>query len=369
MLDQIFMSVVDMSKTASIAILFVLIVRLFLKRFPKYISYGLWIVVLFRLLCPFSFESMISFIPAMNPTSYTIQPSKEDEVAVLGAGETISQAVEQAIIGENTISSKGNIRDNTPAYYVISIILGQYLWIIGILFMLLYSIYTYVKLQEKIMTAIRLKDNIYIVDDIISPFVLGFVHPKIYLPYGLTEEEQQYILLHEQIHIKRFDYIIKLIGFTALCIHWFNPLVWYAFIEFSKDMEMSCDEAVVKALGEEIRPDYASSLLALATEDRVIQGTPLAFGEGDTKSRIKNIAIIKNISIRKMTAVAVLSIILVLCLAANPKKMKSVSVLIPNEKTEVKNDYVQYLECNQYGLYADSGIFEIENGILTGNNA
>ena len=376
MLDQLFMSVIDMSKTASIVILFVLAARLLLKKMPKSISYFLWIVVLFRLLCPFSFESIISFIPAMNPTSYTSQPSEEDKAYAIGAGETVLHTAKDLFQNEEdayklegsiTIDQKGNLKDSTPAYYVISLILGQYLWIAGIVFMLLYSIYTFVKLKEKVITAIRYQDNIYYVDNIISPFVLGFIRPRIYLPYSLNEKEQRYILLHEQTHIKRYDYVLKLIAYIALCIHWFNPLVWFAFNEFSKDLEMSCDEAVIQTMGEDIRADYASSLLSLATEDRIIQGTPLAFGEGDTKDRIINISMIKKNSAKKMRIIGILSVIFTLCLSANPKRIDS--DLIKEKNTTVRNEYIQYLECNQYGINAAYGVFEIINDKLTATNA
>ena len=197
MLEQLFMQVIDMSKTASIAILFVLIVRLFLRRFPKYISYGLWIVVFFRLVCPYSFESIISFVPAMEPTSYVSHQESKDETSFLGAGEMVYHAAEDFITGDESIYLKhkpdidpeGNIIDDTSMFFVISIMLGQYVWVIGIAGMLFYSLYTYINIKEKLITAIRVNDNVYTVDNITSPFVMGVIRPKIYLPYGLAEDE------------------------------------------------------------------------------------------------------------------------------------------------------------------------------------
>ena len=166
--------------------------------------------------------------------------------------------------------------------------IGSLIWLLGIATMAIYSAVSYFSLRRKLVGSILLRDNIYLADGIGSPFVMGFIRPKIYLPSALSEQEQSYIILHEQHHIRRGDHITKALAFIALCIHWFNPLVWVAFVLSSKDMEMSCDEAVVKKLGEGIRADYSASLLSLATGRRIIAGTPLAFGEGDTKSRIKN---------------------------------------------------------------------------------
>lgn len=326
MLDQIFMQVIDMSKTASIIILVVLFVRMLLKRFPKFISYALWGVVLFRLLCPVSFESMISLIPEITPTSYHYTLENES-ISILGAGEAAYQAVGDALNGglgvqhikTTELDTDGNIKYVTSTWWEVWILVGQYIWFAGIVVMLLYHACSYNKIYQKVKEAIPFKNNIYVVEDGISPFVMGVFRPRIYLPSGLPEKEQEYIILHEQFHIKRLDHIVKLLAFAALCIHWFNPLVWLAFVLFSKDMEMSCDEAVIKKLGEDAKADYSETLLALATGHRVIRGTSLAFGEGDTKGRIKNMALLKNTNKKIIAPIFVGILILVLCLVANPK--------------------------------------------------
>lgn len=325
MLDDIFMQVIDMSRIASISILIVLIARVLLKRFPKFISYALWAVVLFRLLCPVSFESMISLIPETTPTSYHYTLA-EESISIVGAGEAAYQAVGDAVNGglgvqhikTTELDSDGNVKVVTSSWWEVWILFGQYIWFIGIGIMLMYSIISYNKVRKKVKAAIPLRENIYMVDDIISPFVMGVFQPKIYLPSGLGKREQEYIILHEQFHIKRLDHIVKLLAFVALCIHWFNPLVWLAFVLFSKDMEMSCDEAVIKRMGEDIRADYSASLLALATGHRIIRGLPLAFGEGDTKGRIKNLAGWKMPNKKRFAIVTVGVIILIICLLANP---------------------------------------------------
>ena len=187
-------------------------------------------------------------------------------------------------------------------------------WLVGIAGMLLYSGISYLKIRKKVRIAVPLRSNIWIADDIKSPFVIGFLKPKIYLPNNLGEQEQEYIILHEQHHILRFDHVIKALAFLALTIHWFNPLVWIAFVLACKDMEMSCDEAVIRKLGENVRADYSASLLTLATGHRIIAGTPLAFGEGDTKGRIKNLAKWKKPAVWVLVLTIIICLILGVCL-------------------------------------------------------
>ena len=284
----------NMSLTASVVIVFVLLLRLFLKKAPKVLSYALWSMVLFRLLCPVSIQSNLSLfglleIPttASGSITSTIEYVPDDLVhtpypsvalSVPGVGEVINEALPQ---GEEQL-----VADPLEA----PVAAATYVWMAGVLVMGIYAAGSYVKLRRKLVTASRLRENIYLADEITSPFVLGLFHPKIYLPSSLGEQEQTYIVLHEQHHIRRLDHIIKVLAFFALCIHWFNPLVWLAFFLSGKDMEMSCDEAVIRKLGDGVLADYAASLLSLATGRPIIAGVPLAFGEGDPKGRIRNLA-------------------------------------------------------------------------------
>ena len=167
--------------------------------------------------------------------------------------------------------------------------IGETLWMIGVLVLLIYSLVDLLRLKRKLKNAVYDRDNIYLLNGVDTPFVLGIIRPKIYLPMLLSESEKGYILLHEQIHIRRFDHVFRIIGYLALCIHWFNPLVWIAYFESGKDMEMSCDEAVIRKLGVGVKKEYSSSLLSLTIGRRTLKANPLAFGEGDTKNRIKNV--------------------------------------------------------------------------------
>ena len=166
------------------------------------------------------------------------------------------------------------------------IFVGEIVWLAGMALLIGHSVASLMRLRQKLIGAVRLQHNIYLVDHITTPFVFGLISPKIYLPSTLSERERGYIILHEQMHIRHFDYIIKILAFFALTIHWFNPFVWVAFFFAGKDMEMTCDESVIKQLGSDICQEYSASLLGLATGKKIIAGGPLSFGEGSVKGRI-----------------------------------------------------------------------------------
>lgn len=321
MLDTIFLQIFDMTKVASLVILIVLLVRLCLKRAPKVISYALWAVVLFRLLCPVSIEAPISLIPQTEPTIQSYDLLNEP-VTPLAAIDAAGQAVGDVLnggIGVQHVTTTNYLEDGTRRiistdWSTVWILFTKFVWLGGMAALLIYSTVSLIRLKRKLVGAILLRDNIYLADHIDSPFVMGLLRPKIYLPSSLSEKERDYIILHEQHHIRRGDHVFKLLSFIALCLHCFNPLVWIAFILSGKDMEMSCDEAVLRKLGGDIRADYTASLISLATGRRIIAGTPLAFGEGNTEGRIKNIAKWKKPAVWVIVIVAIVWV----CLITNP---------------------------------------------------
>ena len=328
---QIFLEILNMSLTASIVILFVLLARLFLKKTPKIFSYVLWAVVLFRLICPVSVSAGVSVLglfesPAAerNGITSTVEyvPSDiahteypEIHLPTLGSNSVIADVNEA--INENLPQGREQLAAD-PLEATISF--ATYIWLAGMVVMLIYSFVSYGRLKRRLVGAVPFRENIYLADHIASPFVMGLIRPRIYLLSSLGEKEQEYIILHEKYHIRRGDHIIKVLSFAALCIHWFNPLVWLAFVLSGKDMEMSCDEAVVRKMGQDIRADYAASLLNLATGQRILAGTPLAFGEGNTKGRIKNLAGWKKPSLVIVLAASLVCVAAIVICAVNPKE-------------------------------------------------
>jgi beta-lactamase regulating signal transducer with metallopeptidase domain len=281
--------ILNMSLAGGIAALFVLLARIPLKKVPKVFSYALWAVVLFRLVCPVSFTSEFSLMGLLHaPASangsipfvpYDIVHTEYPRVdlPIPGLNEVINNKLPQ---GAEQLAA-----DPMEAPMAAATIL----WLSGVMAMLVYSITSLVILHRRLIGSVRLHSNIFLADHIPTPFVLGVIRPRIYLPSSLAEHEQSYVILHEQTHIRRLDHIIKLIAFLVLAVHWFNPLVWAAFVLCVKDMEMSCDERVLKELGTGIKTDYSNSLLSLAAGRRLFNASPLAFGEVNIKERIKNV--------------------------------------------------------------------------------
>ena len=353
---EIFPRILNMSLTASVIICLVLLCRLLLKRAPKIYSYILWGVVIFRLLCPISLSAPVSVLgifdtPVMEQTSENmgdkgtvtstvayiptdIVHSEYPEVTlpIPGVGDRISEAV-----NERLPSGEFQLRAD-PLEFPVTFV--TYLWMLGIMGMLVSGIVSYFRLRKNI-GALKIRENVYVTDHISGPFVIGMIKPKIYLPSDLDEKEHSYIILHEKHHIRRGDPVFKMVAYIALCIHWFNPLVWLFFKLFVKDMEMSCDEAVVNKLGEKIRADYSASLLQLATGRRMLFGSPLAFGETEPAGRIKNLSKWKKPTLVISTFAIVFCIIAVIVSIFNPAVSKDTLRMIEQE-SPVMGNIVKY---------------------------
>ena len=328
-MHRLFPIVCNMSLTASVVILAVLAVRLLLRRAPKAFSYALWAVVLFRLLCPVSVTSAVSLLGALGaPAQERTQRTSAVEyvpadIMIRGTAPAVTQLPQPPLPAETGGAVSDAPADTAPAAvpamsFNEPVFILTLIWLAGMVLLLAYSLVSLLRLRRRLVGTVRLRDNIYLADHIPSPFVMGLFRPKIYLPSTLTETERGYILRHEQYHLRRRDHLVKFLSFLALCIHWFNPLVWAAFVLSGKDMEMSCDEAVVRELGEDIRADYSASLLSLATGRRIVAGMPLAFGEGDTGSRIRNLLNWKRPRPWVMAVCAVVCVGLIALCAANP---------------------------------------------------
>lgn len=316
-MSELFLTVLNMSLTASYAIIFVMLIRLLLKKTPKIISYALWSVVAFRLIFPFSFESIFSLMPRNTnavPISHDIiyQQNPQFNSGIEVVDSFVSQSLPVSIIGASA---------NPLQIYVGTV---SYIWVLGIIAVLVYSIVSISVLKRQLKTAELIEKNIYEANNLKTPFVLGLVRPEIYLPVGLSVEERGYILLHEQTHIQRKDHIIKVLAFLILSIHWFNPLVWIAFMLMSADMELSCDERVLNEMNDDVKRPYANSLLSLATGKHILNGSPLAFGEGNVSGRIKNVLNYKKPSFWVILLAIIIIVVISIGLLTNPKKQESI---------------------------------------------
>ena len=309
-----FEKVLNMSLTGSVVIGVVLLARLLLKRAPKIYAYALWAAVLFRLLCPLSITAGLSVLKPLPVTTTE------------GLGTVTYRPVQTVIQTADFTPSDVSQVDAQPekaktAPTPMEIAAG--VWLAGGVLMAAYSLAQYLALRRRLREAAPYQGEIYLADNLSTPFVMGVIAPKIYLPSDTPDAERRFIIAHERRHVRRGDPLWKLLGYGALCVHWFNPLVWLAFLLGGKDMEMSCDEAVINRLGEDIRADYSQALLRLATHKRLIAGMPLAFGEGDTRGRVRNMARWKRPKVWVSGICAVLCLVVLAACALNPRKTDS----------------------------------------------
>lgn len=312
----LFLKVLNMSIAASIVILFVLAARTFLRRLPKIFSYLLWCVVIFRLICPFSFTAPFSLLDFTNPKSVEngmVVYISEDAIHMGAPNDAGVPENGADVFGEQRNSQFGTKEPGRAGKPVETAVwAAAYVWILGILGITGYSVISLIRLKRKLVGAVRCDGAVWLSDGVSASFVMGIFHPRIYLWSGLSNEEKEFVIAHEETHIRRRDYLVKLLFYLLLTVHWFNPLVWLSYFLCMSDMEMSCDESVLKKMNSDVRADYSETLLSLATGREIFAGTPLFFGEGDTKLRIKNILRYKKptmfVSLSGMLVIAVLCI-------------------------------------------------------------
>ena len=310
-MTESFLNVVNMSISASWLVCAVLLLRLLLKKAPKWINVLLWGIVAVRLICPFSFESVLSLIPS----SQTINPEIALNAPVIDSGVTIIDNVINPIIGEATISLQPE-KDVNLFQFIMPYLAG--VWLVGIAALLIYTLISFLRLKRKIGTAVLLRDNIYQSEAVVSPFVLGVIKPKIYLPFNMNGQDMNHVIAHEQAHIRRKDHFWKPLGFLILTLHWFNPVVWFGYILLCRDIELACDEKVVKELNNEQRADYSEALLACSVNRRMIAACPLAFGEVGVKDRVKSVLNYKKPAFWIIVVAIIVSITVAVCFLTNP---------------------------------------------------
>ena len=318
-MNGIFIHILSMSITAGYCIVAVILIRFLLKRQPKVFSYMLWSIVLFRLLCPVSLSSPFSVLP-VNPDTVLQDTAYSHGESSLPGGETGKTAESGDNTGEGGAAAIEPQGGTASLRSFLMAGAGARLWLCGMLLLAVYGIGTAVRFRIYLKSAVRLSDGLFEMEGLPTPFAFGIIRPRIYLPTQLSEEERRYVLEHERVHMARKDHLIKLTAWAARCIHWFNPLVWLAFALMENDMEMSCDEAVLRRLGEDVKQDYSRVLLALSGERKGIVGCPLAFGGEKVRSRILNILTYRKKTFVAVLAASVLLVIAILGLALNPAR-------------------------------------------------
>ena len=306
----VFLKILNMSISATWMVFAVLLARLCLKKAPKWISVLLWALVGVRLICPFSLESVFSLIPSGDTIPSEIMMTQTPAVQT---GVSALDGVVNPVISQRFTPSPGDSANPLQIWIPVC----AYLWLLGVVFMLLYVVFSYLRLKIRLREATLYAENVYY-SEISSPFVIGMVKPMIFLPYHIGGREIEYVVAHEKAHIQRKDHWWKPLGFFVLSIHWFNPIAWLAYILFCRDIELSCDENVVKAYSPEQRADYSAALLTCATTHHRVAPCPLAFGEGGVKARIKAVLHYKKPALWRIIVAVILCAMIAACGLTDP---------------------------------------------------
>ncbi len=355
-MNELFLKIINMSISASWLVLAVLILRLVLKKAPKWVNVLLWGIVAVRLICPFSFESVLSLIPSAETIPLNIGM---DTTPTINSGiNAINNAVNPIISQSNTPMAGASVN---PLQITIGIY--EYIWIFGMIALALYTAISYWRLSRKVDTAVRYKDNIFQSENVNFPFVLGIIKPRIYLPFKMNGQYLEHVVAHEQAHICRKDHWWKPLGFLLLMIHWFNPLMWLAYVLLCRDIELACDEKVIKELGNEQRGDYTQALVACSINRRMIAACPLAFGEVSVKERVKSVMNYKKPAFWVIIISVIVCVGVAVCFLTNPKQDSyTLRIVVPagsQEKFVYTDEEVSTIR-NSIKIWSGDGLGDTE---------
>ena len=354
-MSSFFLEIVNMSISASWIVLAVLLLRLLLKKAPKWITVLLWSIVAVRLICPFSIESAMSLIPSSETINTDIMVEGdsmlENDIVVehkplIDTGVSIINDAVNPIIEENfspepEMEPQGDI-SMTPMQGIISIL--SWAWVGGMVVMLAYTVISYLRVKNKIGTAVLLRDNIYQSENVVSPFVLGVVKPRIYLPFNMDEQDMEHVIAHENAHIRRKDHLWKQFGFLLLTLHWFNPFIWLGYVLLCRDIELACDEKVVKEFDNQQKADYAQALLTCSMNRRMIAACPIAFGEVGVKDRVKSVLNYKKPAFWIIIVAIIASSIAAVCFLTDPVSKEDASESEDVSESEVTSENKNTIE-------------------------
>lgn len=310
-MEAFFLEIVNMSITAGWLIGAIILLRFVMRKTPKWIGCALWALVGIRLVCPISFESVFSLIPSAQTVSPEILYASEPTI---NSGVPVINHVINPVI---TQSFAPNPATSANPLQIWSFIAG-YIWILGMVGMLLYALVSYFRLRRRVRTSLQIQNNVWICDEIHTPFLLGLIKPRIYLPSAMPAEQQTFVIAHEQAHIRRWDHWWKPLGFAVLTLHWFNPLVWLSYILLCRDIELACDEKVIKNFALEDKKAYSKTLLQCSVSRKWIAACPLAFGEVGVKERVKSVLSYKKPAFWIVLIALIVSVALVVCFLTNP---------------------------------------------------
>ena len=308
----VFLKLLNLSISASWLVLAVLVLRLVSKRSPKWVNVLLWGIVALRLVLPFSIESALSLIPSaetVSPAAVQFDPAPTITSGVSVIDNAVNPSLSEHFAAVPTASVN-------PLY--VWAYLAGWVWLIGLGAMLLYALGSYLRLRRRVRVSLPIQDHIYLCDAISSPFILGVVKPRIYLPSGLDEVQRQNVLAHEQAHLARRDHWWKPLGFALLAVYWFNPVLWLAYTLLCRDIELACDERVIRTMDESAVKTYSTVLLACSMPRKTVITCPLAFGEVGVKERVRNALHYKKPAFWVVAASVAVCVVVAVCFLTDP---------------------------------------------------
>lgn len=310
-MSDIFIKIFNIGMTAGWLVLAILLLRPLMRRVPRWINCLLWGIVGLRLIFPFSLESIFSLIPSAEPLPQDIMTSPEP---VINSGIGVMNNIVNPIITDSLEPQVG--ASASPMQILLEV--AAYIWAAGIALILIWGVVSYVALRIKVRPSVKCEDNVYFCDEVDSPFILGVIRPRVYLPSELGGEALGHVLAHERAHLGRMDHIWKPLGFALLAVYWFNPLIWIAYALLCRDIEAACDEKVIGEMDSEAKKDYSRTLLACSLHRKRIMACPLAFGEVGVKARVKSVLNYKKSAFWVIIAALVVTVALSVCFLTNP---------------------------------------------------
>ena len=338
-MESLFIKLINLSIYASILVAVVLLLRLVSRRSPKWVICLIWALVGIRLVVPFSIQSSFSLLPQSEPVSST----------ALFKTVSLSQAQEGIVSSGAASVTEASRSGISSVFHILS-----YIWLFGVILMLLYGVISYIVLRKTLRTATLYDDGIRQSEKVDSPFVLGFLRPTIYIPYTLFGKDLEYVLSHEKTHIRRKDHLWKPAGFLLLSVYWFNPAIWLAYAALSKDIELACDESVIRSLDKDERKNYSRALLNLSIRQKLITACPVAFGKTAVRNRVDHVMNYKKPALWSVVIMIACCVAVGICFMTEPKKQNAATNEI-DETQDVDDSEEGYI------------IYDAEKGLLITN--
>ena len=355
-MSTLFLKIVNMSISANWLVLAVLGMRFVLKKAPRWVNVLLWGIVALRLILPLSLESALSLIPSAEtiPEAVLSGPSFDIQTGITPVDDRVN-----GYLGGRYYEGVTVPTDNGS--HVMTVL--SFVWLTGMLLMAVFTIISYWRLRRRVDTAVLLRENVFQSEAVISPFVLGIIKPKIYLPFKIAPQDLTYVVAHETAHIRRRDHWWKPLGFLLLTIHWFNPLMWIAYVLLCRDIELACDEKVIRELGNDGRADYTQALVACSVNRRMITVCPLAFGEVGVKERVKSVMDYRKPTFWSILLSLVICCVLAVCFLTDPVEAEPIT---EPDISQEESEEIARLRAELEALEAEVQALKAENQALGG---